>query len=53
MTVNITPSTLSHTRDGETWWFCSTACRDQFPKEASITCHTPTGNGDHDLNSRR
>ena len=45
MTVNITPSTLSATRDGQTWWFCSTACRDRFTNEASNASPTPSGVG--------
>ena len=53
MTVNINPSTQSLTREGQTWWFCATGCRDQFTNKASTASHTPSGGRGHDMDSRR
>jgi Cu+-exporting ATPase len=42
MTVSAAASTPSLTRDGRTWWFCSTGCRDHFTADTSAS-HAVSG----------
>jgi Cu+-exporting ATPase len=44
--MSVTPSAATPTfeRDGRTWWFCSTGCRDTFAADPdSHLHHQPTG----------
>ncbi|MBI2706656.1 MAG: ATP-binding cassette domain-containing protein [Actinobacteria bacterium] len=60
MSVTADPNTTLHAhRDGQTWWFCSTACRNEFtsrdPEAAADVPHETSGEPDppHDERTAR